>query len=285
MSQVYSFTLDGMTLAGVDGEGCDWAVEMADGWFTGADVRPDSSARMGQDGDWRGTTRRAGRLFTLRGTVQAPNMVALEWASRRMSALLASGGAGTLLGSSDAGDFSAQVWLEGRPQFDPLSDRLATWQVTVASEDPLLYGPRRFEQTGLSSATPGAGLTFPLTFPLDFGVAPGTNPGSVVMPNAGTTSYLPTIRIDGPVTNPVVTLADTGDRVAFAGSVASGQWLDIDCSRRRVLLNGLVSQRIRVSSVGAWLAVPMGGGTVTWTADSAGPSATLSVWGYEGAWL
>jgi hypothetical protein len=99
--------------------------------------------------------------------------------------------------------------------------------------------------------------------------------------NAGTAPYWPRLRVDGPVTNPVVTLVESGAWVRFTGSLLAGQWLDLDMVNRRVLLQGQVSVRQNVSSSGDWLSVPPGGGSVTWSADTADPAALLSVWGYE----
>jgi len=45
-----------------------------------------------------------------------------------------------------------------------------------------------------------------------------------------------------------------------------------------------VSVRQSVTFYGDWLSVQPGGGSITWTADSADPAAKLSVWGREGAW-
>lgn len=285
MSQFHGFSVDGFDLTAQDEAGCLWTVEALDGWYTGGGVRSAIDTRAQQNGDHRGKAYRAGRVVTLRGKVYAPSTAQLELAGRRLSTLLGSGGFGDFIGDSPAGTMSSRVQLDETPLFDTQSSRYATWQLTVGSEDPLLYGLEVFAQTGLSSVSGGAGLTFPLTFPLDFGVAPGATPGVVSVANAGTASYHPRLRIDGPVTNPVITLAETGDRVALAVTVAAGQWLDIDCARRYVLLNGAVSVKHKVSFVGAWLAVPVGGGTLTWTADSATTASTLSVWSYQGAFL
>jgi len=81
-----------------------------------------------------------------------------------------------------------------------------------------------------------------------------------------------------------VTLPESGDWVRFNGALVAGQWLDFDLANRRVLLNGQVSLRQFVSSSGRWLAVPVGGGSVSWAADAYDAAATLSVWSYEGAW-
>ena len=164
-----------------------------------------------------------------------------------------------------------------------LSGRHAAWSVTLAAPDPLLYGPPTYGSAGLASATPGAGLLYPLAYPLDYGLPPGVTPGAVSVPNAGTAAYWPRLRIDGPVLNPVVTLVESGAWVRYNGSLLAGQWLDWDMANRRVLLQGQVSVRQRVTSSGNWLAVPVGGGSVVWTADTADPAALLSVWGFERA--
>lgn len=171
-----------------------------------------------------------------------------------------------------------------------VNERMIRWSFTVTAVDPLVYGPLEFGQATLASSGGGAGLTYPLTYPLDYGVAPGATPGVVQVANAGTASYFPRIQIDGPVTNPRITLAETGDQLAFSGSIAAGQFLDFDCARRRVVLSSranpdaAVSMRHKTSFVGAWLAVPVGGGSISWTADTADPASSLSVWSYEGAW-
>ena len=184
-----------------------------------------------------------------------------------------------------AGSRSALVRVTEAAVVEWMDDLSFTYTATVTAPDPLKYGPPTFGSTDLSGATPGAGLVYPLAYPLDYGLPPGAVPGAVGVANVGTAAYWPRLRIDGPAPNPSVTLAETGDTVKYNGTLLAGQWLDIDCANRRVLLNGQVSVRHMVSDTGSWLAVPPGGGSVTWTADAADPSATLSVWSYEGAWL
>lgn len=288
--QFHDFAVDGFRLTGVDDQGCDWAVESAQGWFTGGSVRSATEARMQQNGDRRGRQYRGGRIVTLRGDVKAPNTVALEHAGRRLSAVLADGGFGLLVGDSPAGVLSSVVQVDDVPLFDPAGDVYATWQLTVGSEDPLLYGPPELASAGLAGAVIGTGRVWPRVWPRDWGVAPGPPPGQVTLSNVGLASYFPTLQIDGPVTNPVVSMVETGDRIAFRGAVPAGQFLHIDCARRRVIIaarsnpNAGVSMRHLTSSVGAWLAVPVGGATLQWTADDANQDASLSISSFEGAW-
>ena len=104
--------------------------------------------------------------------------------------------------------------------------------------------------------------------------------------NGGTAAYWPRLRILGPVTNPVVTLVESGAWVRINGTIPAGQYVDINAPQvRNVLLHGDVSIRHwPVTWSGDWLAVPPGGGSVTWSADTADPAALLSVWSYEGSW-
>jgi hypothetical protein len=156
----------------------------------------------------------------------------------------------------------------------------------VTACDPLLYGPQVFAQTSLAATSAGTGLVYPLAYPLDYGVPAGVTPGAITVANSGTASYFPRLRIDGPVTNPVVSLVETGDQIRFRGTIAAGQHLDINWGtpRRVTLGDNAVNQRHKVSYTGNWLAVPVGGGSISYTADDADPAALLSVWSYEGAW-
>jgi hypothetical protein len=280
----YTFTIDGTPLTGTDGFGCEWHCEVADGWLTGAAVRVDVQARMQQDGDWRGRGFRGGRSIVLRGTVVCPDEVATDAAARRLGAVLADGTFGTLEGVGPLVTATTQVQLNDTPAFELLTERVAAWQLALASAEPHLYGGALFYSTNLGSTAGGTGLPYPLAYPLSYGVAAGVLPGTLFLPNTGTVSYQPRLRIDGPVTNPIVTLAETGDWVRYGGAIPAGSWLDIDAATRNVMLNGSVSHEYLVTYSGAWLAVPVGGGSVTWTADTADAAALLSVWAYEGAW-
>lgn len=284
MSQFHVFSIDGFLLTEVDEFGCDWAVEDATGWFTGGEVRAETSPRMQQFGDRRAAGFRAGRLVTLTGSVRCANATALERASRRLSSVLSDGGFGALIGSSPAGELTATVQLVAAPLFTTYGDRFATWQLTVGSESPHLYGMESVVAASLDSTAAGTGRAWARVWPRDWGVPAGVMPDAVTVPNAGTASYHPRLRIQGPVTNPVVRLVESGASVRYNGSIPAGTWLDVLCADRLVLLRGQVSHRHLVSFTGDWLSVPPGGGTVSWSADSFGPGHSLTIFGTEGAW-
>ena len=284
-TQFHEFSYNGHNFTGTDAFGCLWTVEGITGWYTGGDVRATADPKAQQSGTRRGTPFKAGREIVARGKVFCPDAAAAELAARRLSALAFHEGVREFVGASPAGNLSMLASPIDLPLFDLSSNNIGSWQIAIGSEDPYLFGTPTFGSTDLAGSTPGAGLVYPLAYPLDYGLPPGAVPGSVPVANVGTAAYWPRLRLDGPAPNPSVSLVETGDTIQYNGTLLAGQWLDIDCQNRRVLLNGQVSVRHLVSDTGSWLAIPPGGGSVTWTADAADPAATLSVWSYEGAWL
>ena len=157
------------------------------------------------------------------------------------------------------------------------------YTLQVKAPDPLKYGAAWSGSAPLVGVT-GTGRVWPRAWPTGWGVPVGVTPGSVQVPNSGTVTYWPKLRIDGPVPNPTVTCNQTGDFVRVRRSVLAGQWLDIDLGARRVLLNGQISLRHVTTFGGNWLAVPAGGASFSWSADGADVNARLTVNGYQGAW-
>jgi hypothetical protein len=250
-----------------------------------ADVRLALDEKSQQDGLWDAQPQLGGKVMPLVGFCEEStpeDAQALVDNLRALSRQLVE----FTVDSPARGTRSAMVRVQSG--FDPewIDDVAFTYTITVVAPDPLLYGPQVFTQTSLAATAAGTGLVYPLAYPLDYGVPAGVTPGAITVANTGTASYFPRLRIDGPVTNPVVTLNETGDVVRFKGSIAAGQHLDINWGtpRRVTLGDNAVNMRHKVSYSGNWLAVPVGGGSISYTADDADPAALLSVWSYEGAW-
>jgi hypothetical protein len=276
---ISSVTVDGFQLVGLDAAGGLWRVTGMTGWYDGAQDRHNRLPKAQQDGAWPSTGHADDIPISISGTARFADPVAAKLAARQFRTV---GGHGTseMVVIDAAGPLSAGVERDGK-SVDWVNHFMFDWSLLLTATDPLFYGAPTFDTANLSTATPGAGKVYPVAYPLDYGIAPGVTPGAVAVANAGTAPYWPRLRIDGPVTNPVVTLVESGAWVRFTGSLLAGQWLDLDMANRRVLLQGQVSVRQNVSSSGDWLSVPVGGGSVTWSADTADPAALLSMWGYE----
>jgi len=279
---ITAVTVDGFPLVGTDSAGGVWKVTGMTGWYDGAQDRHDRLSKAQQAGSWPSTGHSDDIPISIKGTARYSDPVAAKLAARQFRTV---GGHGTseMLVEDAAGALTAGVERDGK-SVDWVNHFMFTWSLLLTANDPLFYGPPTYGYATLSTATPGAGKVYPVAYPVDYGIAPGVTPGAVAVANGGTAAYWPRLRILGPVTNPVVTLVESGAWVRYTGSLLAGQWLDLDMANRRVLLQGQVSVRQSVSSAGDWLSVPPGGGSVTWSADTADPAALLSVWSYEGSW-
>ena len=278
-----TFTLGGLLLDR-DDSGTFRVVETVTGWDDGPAVRSGLASKSQQDGSWDGTGYSSERVVGLAGLVQEPTAAAAQAFKDSLTALRPQG-SHVLEVVNGVGTRTSVVRVTAGATFDWLDDTAFTYALQVTAPDSLKYGPLAFATATLSTATPGAGLVYPLAYPLDYGIAPGVTPGAVSVANAGTAAYWPRLRVDGPVTNPVVSLVESGAWVRYNGSLLAGQWLDIDLANRRVLLQGQVSVRQKVTSSGDWLTISPGSSSIVWAADSADPAALLSVWSYEGSWI
>lgn len=275
-------SFDGWPLVGTTPGGGSSRILGLGNWISRG-VRRTRTSRGTQDGDWPSQGQNAGRDITVSGQVEYGTDAATAALERRQMVALGGKGLAGFVVEDALGPLSALVEVDSIA-CTPIRDGLISWAMALHAPDPLVYGPALFASTGLGAAAGGAGLVFPMAFPLDFGLAPGVTPGSLILPNAGTATYWPRLRIDGPTVNPVVTLNETGDTVRYGGTLAAGQYLDIDLGNRKVLLQGLVSVMPAVTFTGNWLGVPEGGGSLSWSADTADPAALLSAWFYESAW-
>jgi hypothetical protein len=155
--------------------------------------------------------------------------------------------------------------------------------VQVTALDPRKYGAMvtTGNVTGLPSTTGGTG--WPVTFPLTFtGV---TLSGQLSIPNNGNTTAPVVIRIDGPVTGPVVTHISSGASVVFSSSLVmqAGEFLLIDMERRSVLANGQASRAGYVTSRG-WFGADPGPNQYGFNAQTYNPTALMTVQTYSEAW-
>ncbi|SDP60623.1 Phage tail protein [Actinopolyspora xinjiangensis] len=127
----------------------------------------------------------------------------------------------------------------------------------AASDPRKLRVPSEQRFTGLSQPS-GEGLIFPLGQTLDFG-QPASG-GSLYISNDGGAHAWPTFVIRGPVAEPQIVNATTGDRLAFAAdySVPDDQSIEIDTQLRTVRVSGTSVSRNAELSTRQWFSIPPG---------------------------
>lgn len=184
----------------------------------------------------------------------------------------------------------------GRPRLaEPRTEHIAVGkaatQCAFVAQDPRIYaGIESAAQTGLPTQTGGLAVPLVVPFTVD-GVVAG---GSAPMLNEGTTDTGLTLRIDGPVVNPVVAVQRPDGEVQsirFDLTLADGQWLDISTATRTALLNGLPEANQRGRAVWDMDPFPLPGdpngagatSTLRFTAGDFNVTATLAA-RWRSAW-
>lgn len=94
----------------------------------------------------------------------------------------------------------------------------------------------RFVSQTLTSSTielpQSGGITYPVTYPVQYGSGSG---GLGTVENLGTAPAAPTIVINGPAINPVVTNQTTGEQFGLTLTLVAGDVITVDCGARTVV--------------------------------------------------
>jgi hypothetical protein len=162
-----------------------------------------------------------------------------------------------------AGGGPRVVWGKVRKRSVPVTWEYAHGYATVAVElycpDPFVYATTT--GTGratlpTSSATPGAGIRFPLRFPARFGQSEVAE--VIRVTNDGNTPVPMRFTLRGPIVNPRIVDLATGAQLAIAYTLLSGQWLDINTANGDVLMDGVAPRFLTPGRANTWLTAPPG---------------------------
>lgn len=179
--------------------------------------------------------------------------------------------------------------LWGRPRMvEPDTSLLGVGKAFVrcafVALDPMIYSSTEHTAGPLGLPVWSGGLTVPFTVP--FAIEATQISGSVTLTNAGTAEVGLLLRVDGPVTQPRVSVTDpdgvtTSLRVDL--NLPAGQWLDIDTRARTVLLNGDPAASRRGQAVGDWPLLQPGTSTLRFAAAEEGAGTVTARW-RDGWW-
>lgn len=266
-------TLGSLPLYGTDAEGVTWFVARGslDGWWGMPVSTISPQQRTRANGAWAGDAWLGARHLTLTGLIIAPTRPAAVAALDSLKAIAPT--ATTTLTVEDAGvPLSATVRRVDEVLPEWVNDTSVRYSIQFVALDPRKTGPVLTATTGLPSTS--GGFTFPMTFPLT--ITATTVAGQVALENPGTTAGKVTMRIDGPITGPVITHVNSGRSLTFASSIVipAGGWIDVDMDARTVLENGTASRSAWVTERG-WSGFEPG--MNVWAFSAASGSGTLTV--------
>lgn len=151
---------------------------------------------------------------------------------------------------------------------------LASWSFQVVCTDPRKFGEPLSDSTGLPSST--GGLMIPFTIP--FIIDATTVTGQVTLTNPGNAPGPVMLRLDGPLTGPVITHVASGAQLVFSSSlsIGAGEWLEVDMEAHTVMANGQASRAPWITSRG-WSQFEPGDNTWSFTAAAFDPASKLTV--------
>lgn len=118
--------------------------------------------------------------------------------------------------------------------------RPKAFQVTLVSTDPYALSASELSVVITPGAAAGeVGVTSPVTNPMTTSMNVTAQQFVV---NAGDAPTWPRFRLDGPITNPQILNNTTGEQVALAYALGTGEYLDVYPELGRILLNGTANR-------------------------------------------
>jgi len=149
-----------------------------------------------------------------------------------------------------------------------------TSQVDFFCPDPNYYDNNL--QTSVMQISAALGRTYNKTFNYTYGGGSATV--TTTISNIGWATTYPIIRINGPITNPVVGNSTSGDTLYFSGTYSALDLLEIDLYNQLITLNGNPARNLLIS--GTWFDAPPGNSNFffTGTATLAGTTQATVSW-------
>lgn len=134
------------------------------------------------------------------------------------------------------------------------------YQAQFRAEDPRAYSQALTTATGSTLGIGAGGLTFNRTFNWTFAASTG---GTVAVNNLGNRPSPPIFRIFGGCTNPTIVLVGTGKQISLTGTIAKGDFLELDVFARTIKLNGTSNALFYLNPAATtWFELPIGTSTI-----------------------
>lgn len=157
---------------------------------------------------------------------------------------------------------------------------MALWEIELEASDPLLYGGTLNVETG-GITTIGGGFAIPFTIP--FAISGGIT-DQITCVNAGNARVFPSrVVLYGPGTDFILENRTLSQQLVYTGTIADGDYVEIDMKNRTALYNGLTNVYGNVS--GHFWELVAGTNTVALTVGSGDGAATAArIEWYDAYW-
>lgn len=261
-----------------DSDGVTWYWTDDEPWSPSPSPRAVSGENATDHGSWDATEFFESRTYALTGYALTEDPAAMTRAKNR---LFAACGLDVLVRTEEPG-------LERQAHFRRSGDVLwgragigaCTFSVPLWAGDPRIYSTDTYNAS-VAFPTSTGGMSWPAVWPATWDAVTVT--GEMSLSNDGTETAWPIYRIDGPVAEPVIVNADTGQSMHFSITLGPGEWLTVDTGSHEVLGNGDPNASRRNVFHGDWFGLAPGSTTVRFNGAS-GVGSTLSA-SWRSTWI
>lgn len=172
---------------------------------------------------------------------------------------------------TDVGDFTIPMQVVGlsMAMTNPLYCR---YQLDILASDFSILSTTGKSATVTKST--GGGLSLPFSLPFSF---VGGVDGSASVTNSGDIATYPTIRFNGPLTNPRLYNDENGLFIQLNTTIDIGDYIIIDTLKKTVLENGSVNKLSTMTENSRWLYISPGENTLSLTSGNSGDTGTAVV--------
>lgn len=159
--------------------------------------------------------------------------------------------------------------------------RIKQFQISLVAADPRIYGASINIGQVAAGGVAVAGFTSPLLSPIQSGAAPA---GQLFVENVGNAGAPPIISVYGPISNPTIRNATTGQSLSFTYTLAATEHLDIDASARTITVAAANRYSALNFASSAWWELAPGINDIRLSASSFSSGASLVIlWNH--AWI
>jgi hypothetical protein len=282
VTQNYSFSFNGQTFGGA---GSPYQVLTVDGLEGVPGIRNQDDNRGYADGMFTGRDFLAGRTISITFLTLASTGASAQANLNTIQRALLPQTSGTtplyfLLSNAE----SEQVINARVRGFRTTINPEYTYGYIISQVDFFCPDPRYYntlEQTLSLTYSAPLGRVYNRTYNLTYGG--GTSVLSGTVSNSGWVTTYPTITITGPIIDPVVSNATTGDALYLTGNYAAPDTIEIDLYNKLITVNGLAARNIL--NTGTWFGAEPGNNTFTFTGTGTLVGATSATITWQAAYI
>lgn len=248
--------------------------------FEFPEIRSNSYDRSGEHGGVMSNVLYGARLIVLNGRIASNTLAAFEQKRRALEAAVKVTRDSSGLAKSktlyfttmDDLQLQVSVYLQSPLKMSIETPLSAKFQLQLYAPDFALDS--QILQSASLGRYGGGGFLIPVSIPI---VSTAGTGGAVSVTNGGTVEAYPTLRFNGPLTNPRLTNTTTGETILLQMTIASGEQVVVDMKNHTIVQGGITNRISKKSMDSDFWALDTGVNYLQLTTSDSGDSGTVSI--------